>query len=279
MLTLIWIVALTFALAALAYLRAPGWSWAAAVAALLVAVTLKAGHSPGLNGALWTVFIAVSAILLVPPLRRALVSDPLLGMFRKVLPQVSQTEQEALDAGTVWWDGELFSGKPDWNKLLVLSASPRSAPEEQAFLDGPVEELCRMCDDWEITHELNDLPPRRLAVHQGQGLPRDDHPEAVRRARLLRARAFAGGDEARHAQRHGMRVGDGAELARARPSCCCTTAPRSRRTITCRASRRAGDAVLRADEPGSGLGRGRDSRLRHRVPRHARGQRSARHAR
>ncbi|MFP5341184.1 MAG: acyl-CoA dehydrogenase family protein, partial [Gammaproteobacteria bacterium] len=86
------------------------------------------------------------------------ISDPLLVWFRKVMPQVSQTEQEALDAGTVWWDGELFSGNPDWNKLY-LTQKPRLTPDEQAFLDGPVDELCRMCDDWKISHELNDLPP------------------------------------------------------------------------------------------------------------------------
>ena len=118
MATVIWLIGLILLLGVLAYFRSPGWLWAAAVAGVLVGVTLFAGYPPAVNGALWTVLIAVSAILLVQPLRRALVSDPLLGVFRKALPQVSQTEQEALDAGTVWWDGDLFSGKPDWNKLL-----------------------------------------------------------------------------------------------------------------------------------------------------------------
>ncbi len=71
---------------------------------------------------------------------------------------MSQTEQEALDAGTVWWDGELFGGRPNWSKFLSFP-KPVLTPEEQAFVDGPVEELCRMCDDWQISHELNDLPP------------------------------------------------------------------------------------------------------------------------
>src|SRR5438128_10408634 len=70
---------------------------------------------------------------------------------------MSQTEKEAIDAGTVWWDGDLFSGRPDFDKLLAVP-EPRLSAEEQAFLDGPVEELCAMCDDWEITHELQDLP-------------------------------------------------------------------------------------------------------------------------
>jgi acyl-CoA dehydrogenase len=103
--------------------------------------------------------VAAAAILLgVAPLRRRLLSDPMLGWFRKVLPQVSQTEQEALDAGTVWWDGDLFSGRPDWKRLLALP-KPTLSAEEQAFLDGPVEEFCAMLDDWEVSHELNDLPP------------------------------------------------------------------------------------------------------------------------
>ena len=92
------------------------------------------------------------------PLRRVLVSSPLLGLFRKLLPPMSQTEREALEAGTVWWDGELFSGRPNWQKLLA-EPGPALTPEEQKFLDGPVEELCLMLDDWKICKELHDLPP------------------------------------------------------------------------------------------------------------------------
>jgi acyl-CoA dehydrogenase len=120
------------------------------------------------RGALWTVFVAAAAVLLMPALRRALLSDPLLGWFRKVLPQVSQTEQEALDAGTVWWDGELFSGKPDWAKLLAVPRPTLSA-EEQAFIDGPVQELCRMVDEWQVSSEFNDLPPEVWQFIKDQG--------------------------------------------------------------------------------------------------------------
>ncbi len=100
----------------------------------------------------------IGAILFVPPLRRSLVSNRVLKIFRKILPQVSQTEQEALDAGTVWWDGDLFSGKPDWNKLLAYP-KPQLSTAEQVFLAGPVEQLCAMLDEWHITRELHDLPP------------------------------------------------------------------------------------------------------------------------
>ena len=100
----------------------------------------------------------IGVILFISPLRRTLVSNPVLGIFRKILPQVSQTEQEALDAGTVWWDGDLFSGKPDWNKMLAYP-KPQLSTEEKAFLAGPVEKLCAMLDEWHITRDLHDLPP------------------------------------------------------------------------------------------------------------------------
>ena len=104
-------------------------------------------------------FVAVAGLILaVPAIRRLLVSNQILKIFRKMLPQISQTEQEALDAGTVWWEGDLFSGKPDWKKLLAYP-KPQLTAEEQAFLNGPVEQLCAMLDEWKITHELKDLPP------------------------------------------------------------------------------------------------------------------------
>ncbi|WP_292977127.1 acyl-CoA dehydrogenase [Nitrosomonas sp.] len=102
--------------------------------------------------------ILITALFTVPFLRRNIVSSLALRAFRKLLPKISQTEQEALDAGTVWWEGELFSGKPDWNKLLAYP-KPTLSAEEQAFLDGPVEQLCAMLDEWHITHERHDLPP------------------------------------------------------------------------------------------------------------------------
>ncbi|MEO8627784.1 MAG: acyl-CoA dehydrogenase, partial [Betaproteobacteria bacterium] len=159
MFALISILLLLFVTGVLAYWRAPGWLWAVALAGMLGVCTLHAGYPTAVNAALWTVFIAAAAVLLVPPLRRALISDALLGWFRKVMPHVSATEQEALDAGTVWWDGDLFSGQPDWDKWLAFP-KPTLTAEEQAFIDGPVDELCRMCDDWQIGYELNDLPPQ-----------------------------------------------------------------------------------------------------------------------
>jgi len=102
--------------------------------------------------------VAALILLLLPPLRRNLLTRPLFGVYKRVLPQVSQTEQEALDAGSVWFDADLFSGRPDWHKLLGY-AQAKLTPEERAFIDGPVEELCGMLDEWEITHQRMDLPP------------------------------------------------------------------------------------------------------------------------
>jgi acyl-CoA dehydrogenase len=89
--------------------------------------------------------------------RRDWLTRPIYHLARRVLPTLSATEREAIEAGDVWWDADLFSGNPDWAKLLAMPPAKLS-PEEQAFLDGPAEELCGMLDDWKITWELRDLP-------------------------------------------------------------------------------------------------------------------------
>ncbi len=102
--------------------------------------------------------LAAALFLMIPSnLRKQELSRPLLGWVRGMLPQLSDTESEALKSGSVDWDGELFSGRPDWSYLLGVKHSELSA-EEKAFLEGPVEELCAMLDDWRITHEDYDLP-------------------------------------------------------------------------------------------------------------------------
>ena len=106
---------------------------------------------------LWLV-LAGLVLLNIDAVRIRFISRPFLRIYRRMLPSMSQTEKDALDAGTVWWDGELFSGGPDWEKLMS-AAAPRLTVEEQAFLDGPCEELCRMIDDWDITHRRADFPP------------------------------------------------------------------------------------------------------------------------
>jgi acyl-CoA dehydrogenase len=90
--------------------------------------------------------------------RRDVLSRPIFRWARTALPEISDTEREALEAGDVWWDAELFAGNPDWNKLRETPPATLT-PEEDAFLRGPVDELCAMLDDWRINWELGDLPP------------------------------------------------------------------------------------------------------------------------
>lgn len=106
---------------------------------------------------LWLAFMSGILVFAISPLRKKLISAPLLRYVKAVLPPMSDTERTAIEAGTVWWEAELFQGNPDWQKLLNTPEAVCSE-EEQAFIDGPTEELCAMMDDWQITQELNDLP-------------------------------------------------------------------------------------------------------------------------
>ncbi|KGM57424.1 acyl-CoA dehydrogenase [Lysobacter arseniciresistens ZS79] len=149
------VLLLVGAFAAYHRLRLPVW-------VALTAVALLACWLLGASGTATAVAAVVTAIvalpLLLPQIRLPLISTPLLGFYTKILPPLSETERSAIEAGTVGFEGELFSGRPDWQVLLDQPAPALSA-EEQAFLDGPVEELCRMVDDWDITHVRADLPP------------------------------------------------------------------------------------------------------------------------
>ena len=159
MLTLLWLLGLLLCIAAVAYVRTSLLNACLGVGAYLLVMTLLGPVHWVLDLVLWAVFLCVAVPLNLPDVRRNQISAPLFGWFKKVLPPLSDTEQEALDAGTVWWDGELFSGRPDWSKLHGFPV-PRLTPEEQAFLDGPVEELCSMTNEWEVTTERQDLPPK-----------------------------------------------------------------------------------------------------------------------
>jgi acyl-CoA dehydrogenase len=111
---------------------------------------------------------AVLLLLNIRLLRVALVTRPFMRKYRRLLPAMSATEREALDAGTVWWDGELFTGAPNWQKLMSAQA-PALTAAEQAFLDGPCEELCAMLDDWDITHRRADMPAAVWAFIKSRG--------------------------------------------------------------------------------------------------------------
>jgi acyl-CoA dehydrogenase len=151
------LLAALIATGACAYHRSSLRTWAIATVITTVVVGFVVG-TPWTTFILLAIELAIAVPLLMDGFRRKQISAPLLKMFAKVTPKLSETEQTALEAGTVGFEGELFSGKPDWHELLK-QPKPELNVEEQAFMDGPVEELCGMIDDWQITHELADLPP------------------------------------------------------------------------------------------------------------------------
>ncbi|PRB82056.1 acyl-CoA dehydrogenase [Pseudomonas sp. MYb185] len=157
MLTLLWLLGLILCIAVLAWVRSGLLNGSVVVGAYLLAMTLLGPVHWLLDLILWALFLGIAIPLNLTDWRRRSITTPLFHWFRKVLPPISDTEQEALDAGTVWWDGEIFSGRPDWDKLHSYP-KPTLTAEEQAFLDGPVEELCRMTNEWQVTTQLQDLP-------------------------------------------------------------------------------------------------------------------------
>ena len=147
--------------------------WIAALAAGPTVFTLGTTVAWYVAIPAWLLSAAAVLLLGVPRIRRRHVTAPLFRQFRKVMPPMSQTEQEALEAG-VWWDAELFTGKPDWQRLLNLP-KPHLSQQERAFLDQQTDTLCRMLDDWRITHEDRDL-----SLPGGAGFLRSDHPAGIR---------------------------------------------------------------------------------------------------
>jgi len=148
---------------ALAMRRAPLWLWAVAAALALLAwqwgpLFGSQGEADfGLGSLLAWLPVLALALLSVPSLRRQWVVAPAFSAIKKILPKVSETEQQALDAGTVGFDAELFSGTPDYGKLRDVPPI-RLSDEEKAFLEGPTEQLCGMIDDWQIRHVEKEIP-------------------------------------------------------------------------------------------------------------------------
>jgi acyl-CoA dehydrogenase len=143
--------------AVLLVVRAPAWSWSLSGTVLLA----LAGYFHPEPAALWPaalLWLAIGGFIHGAPLRRRFFSEPIAQRLRGKLPKLSRTEREALEAGGVWWDAELLGGRPRWERLFTLPM-PLLTQQEQAFLDGPVETLCAMLDDWRITSEWHDLPP------------------------------------------------------------------------------------------------------------------------
>jgi acyl-CoA dehydrogenase len=166
-LLLAWAVLFAGTILILAYRRA-GLALSSCILGVLALAYWIFGAAPEWLKISVSVPLLLLLLLNLRPLRVRLLTRPFLRSYRRLLPAMSATEREALDAGTVWWDGELFSGGPDWQKLMSAKV-PELTAAEQGFLDGPCEELCAMLDDWEITHTRADLPPEVWAFIKSKG--------------------------------------------------------------------------------------------------------------
>jgi acyl-CoA dehydrogenase len=137
--------------------KAPLWVWGASLGGAALVWQWGAHGSMGLFGFLLWLFAIAFGLLAVPAIRRAALIPPVFKFVKGTLPKVSDTETQALEAGTVGFDAELFSGTPDWDKLRAIAPIVLT-PEEQAFLDGPTEELCRVINDWQVRHATREVP-------------------------------------------------------------------------------------------------------------------------
>ncbi|HAY92602.1 acyl-CoA dehydrogenase FadE [Shewanella sp.] len=153
MTTLLWIIAMILVLGALAYLRV-----SLLTATITAAVVMTAGWTLDVVGPIsWIVFLVIALPFNISAFRQNVISRPLMKVYRGIMPEMSSTEKEAIEAGTTWWEADLFAGNPNWKKLHNYPVARLSA-DEQAFLDGPVEEVCRMVNQHQVSHQLADLP-------------------------------------------------------------------------------------------------------------------------
>lgn len=151
-----WPLLLVFFLA-LIYLAAPLIAWMLGGIALLGLFAQFADVSWPAKVVVWVLYLAPMIVFGIPLLRCRLLGEPIFRLYRSSMPAISPTEQAALDAGTTWWDAELFSGRPHWRRLL--KARPASLDDEEIdFLDGPVEELCALINDYDVNIGSRDLP-------------------------------------------------------------------------------------------------------------------------
>ena len=133
------------------------WAWVGPGGLALAWWVAGGSSSPILYSTTIAVFGGLTLVFGIPAIRRRLVSRGVMKLVAPLFPRIGDTERIALEAGTVWWDGDLFSGDPDWRKLLDFTSKPLTE-EEQAFLDGPVEDLCAMVHEWDVV-QRRDLPP------------------------------------------------------------------------------------------------------------------------
>ncbi|CAE6862959.1 Acyl-coenzyme A dehydrogenase [Paraburkholderia nemoris] len=153
------ILVLVIAALALVYVQARASWWLAFMIVWVAAAHVSGTAGPVATTLLAIVFVLPALVLTIKPLRRTWLTKPVLDIFRKILPEMSPTERDAIEAGTVWWDAQLFSGRPHWDTLLGYGPATLSA-EEQAFLDVECEQLCDLANDWETSMVWQDLSPQ-----------------------------------------------------------------------------------------------------------------------
>jgi acyl-CoA dehydrogenase len=158
MMVALWLIIGLLGSFALVFSRTRALFWFGAILVWLVA-----GWLLGAIGLAWLVVLFVllagpAFIIALAALRVPLLSARLLPVFRKIMPKMSDTERSAIEAGTVWWDGELFAGSPNWERLLATPA-PALSTEEQAFFENETNHLCDLSSDWKSTQIWQDLPP------------------------------------------------------------------------------------------------------------------------
>ncbi|TKC81658.1 acyl-CoA dehydrogenase [Trinickia terrae] len=161
-------VTLAVAIAVLVHVRARATWWLAIMIAWVAVARVSGAAGRGAMLLLALVFVLPAFVLAVKPLRRALLSQRLLAVFRRILPEMSATERDAIEAGTVWWEAELFSGRPHWDTLLAHGPATLSAAE-QAFIDNECTRLCDLANDWDSTEIWQDLPPAAWRYLKEQG--------------------------------------------------------------------------------------------------------------
>lgn len=156
-----------FIFSMLAYQRANLIIWTIALGFYLLVITPYHALTPGVIAA-WSSYLVIFSVLNIKKIRRFVFTQAVFKFYRRIMPSMSATEREAIAAGTVTWEGELFTGMPNWRKLLAQPA-PKLTEEEQDFMNGPVEKLCSMICDWEITHTYCDIPPHIWQYIKEQG--------------------------------------------------------------------------------------------------------------
>ncbi len=135
------------AVISLALIFVLGFTGAPLILWTIVAAAMLAALGAGVTA--WIVFGVLAVIFNIPPIRAILVSSIIMKVMKGILPSISETERVAIEAGVVWVEGELFSGKPDFKRMMA-EPYPDLTGEEKAFIEGPVNKLCEMIDDWRI---------------------------------------------------------------------------------------------------------------------------------